>query len=48
MGLGFAQKNKREREKTQNSGVVVIIEVSSFSSAKDINPLPVIFYTMVC
>ena len=39
-GFRFHTREREKGKKTQNSGVVVIVEVSSFASARDKNPIP--------
>lgn len=38
-GFRFHTKDVEERRRTQNSGIVVVASTSSFSSAKDQNPI---------
>ena len=38
-GFIFHTREREKGKKTQNSGVVVTIEVSSFASANDMNPI---------
>ena len=39
MGSDSTQENEKKGEKTQNSRVIVTAEVSSFASARDMNPI---------
>ena len=38
-GFRFHIKDRDNKRKTQNSGVVIVIEMSSFASAQDMNPI---------
>ena len=38
-GFRFHTKEHDNKRKTQNSGIVVVVETSSFSSARDMNPI---------
>ena len=40
MGSDFTQENEKREKKSQNNGVVVPAEVSSFGSARDKNSIP--------